>query len=89
MIPITGYKQSSFTDFVKALNNAFENSQKNIVQIAAEIKVKSAVTVKNSLRYDNQVVSDEVLTKVMKSISMAGLVIWVFGKKYYYVKENN
>jgi glycerol dehydrogenase-like iron-containing ADH family enzyme len=87
MIPITGYKQIDFSAFIKALNTAHTNSGKSHIQIAAEIDVKAAQTATNAFRIDKQVVSDEVLTNVMKAVRLSGLVIWIFGKKYYYLKE--
>lgn len=88
MIEINGYQQIPYTEFQKQLGNSFEQSKKSPVQIASSIKVKSAATIKNALNRETQVVSDEVLTAVMKAVSFFGIVVWVSGKKYYYVKNN-
>ena len=87
MITITGYKQVEFSIFTKALIAAFETSEKSYVQVAADINVKAVDTARNAFRCDRQIVSDEVLTNVMKSISLPGMVIWIYGKKYYYLKQ--
>lgn len=87
MIDITGYKQVNYTDFQKALHLKYTDSEKTPVEVAAGIKVKSPATIKNAFKTDMQIVSDEVLTAVMKSVGLSGFVIWVFGKKYYYIKN--
>lgn len=88
MIPITGYTQKKYSEFQAALNDAFDKSGKYHLQVASEIKVKSSNTVKNALLLDSkQSVSDEVLTAVMKSVGLSGLVVWIFGTKYYYLKN--
>ncbi len=87
MIEITGYKKVSYSDFKSELNTAYNGCKKPKIQIAANINVKSPATVANTLESERQIVSDEVLTKVMKSVGLSGFVIWVFGKKYYYIKN--
>ncbi len=87
MIEITGYKQTNYSEFKKLLTDAFETCGKAKIQIAANINVKSPATVSNTLEAEKQMVSDEVLTKVMKSVGLSGFVIWIFGKKYYYIKN--
>jgi hypothetical protein len=86
MIDIKGYKQISYFDFQKVLHIAFADSKKETIQIAADIKVKSPATAQNAFNTDKQVVSDEVMTNVMKSVGLAGFIIWIFGNKYYYIK---
>ena len=87
MIEITGYKQIGYAEFKTALNEAFKSCEKPKIQIAANIKVNSPATISNALEGEPQKVSDEVLTKVMKSVGLSGFVVWAFGKKYYYVKN--
>jgi hypothetical protein len=86
MITITGYKQVGYNDFLSALNKAFADSGKKTVQIAADINVETLETARNAFS-PQQKVSDKVLTKVMKSVGLSGFVIWVFGTKYYYIKN--
>lgn len=86
MIEITDYKQTNYKDFQKELKSAFEKSGKTAILVAANIKVKSQVTIKNAFNCDMQVVSDEVLTNVMKSVGFPGFVLWVLGKRHYYTK---
>jgi len=88
MIDITGYKNLGYSDFKKALFEAFKGCGKPKIQIAANIKVNSPATISNALEAEKQKVSDEVLTAVMKSVGLSGFVIWIFGKRYYYVKNS-
>jgi hypothetical protein len=88
MIKIPEYKQVNFLDFQTTLNSAYKVSGKPKIQIAADINVKSPATVSNALEGDKQVVSDEVLTSVMRSIGLVGFVLWVRGRRYYYIKAN-
>jgi len=87
MIDISGYKQTGYNDFRVALYEAFKTCGKPKIQIAANIKVNSPATISNALEADKQKVSDEVLTSVMKSVGLSGFVIWIFGKRYYYIKN--
>ena len=85
MITITGYKQVSYADFQVALNRSNADCGKTPLQIAADINLGTVETARNAFKA-KQMVSDKVLTGVMKSVGLSGFVIWVFGKKYYYIK---
>lgn len=85
MIPITGYKKISSSEFIWELGIAFKECGKPIIQIAADINVKSPATVQNALNMNS--VSDEVVTSVMKSIGLSGFIVWASGEKYYYIKN--
>ncbi len=87
MITITGYSPTNYKSFIAKLNECFEQSGKLPITVASEIKVKTPMTVKNALMDYQQIVSDEVLTKVMKSVGMDGFVLFIKGEKYYYVKK--
>lgn len=85
MITINGYKQVSYPDFQLALHKASANSGKSPLQIAADLDLGTVETARNAFK-PKQKVSDKVLTGIMKSVGLSGFVIWVFGKKYYYIK---
>jgi hypothetical protein len=87
MIPIKGYEQVEYTDFKAALQANFTKSKKTKLQIASEIKVDSTNSVRNTFTDVKQTSSDKVLTSVMKAVGLSGFVIWIFGKKYYYIKK--
>lgn len=86
MITIKGYRQVEYPDFQLALQKASNNSEKTTIQIAAEIGVGTVETARNAFS-EEQKVSDKVLTAVMKSVGLSGFVVWIFGKKYYYIKN--
>ena len=86
MITITGYKNVSYSDFQLALHKASADCGKSTIQIAADINVETVETARNAF-YKEQKVSDKVLTNVMKSVGLSGFVIWIFGKKYYYIRN--
>jgi len=89
MIPIKGYKQITFPEFLEALNTAFSKCNKSHLQVAADIGAKSVQTTRNALiadEFGDQIVSDNVLTKVMASLEMEGLIVYANGQKFYYAK---
>lgn len=86
MIDIKGYKQVVYNDLQKALKAAFETSEKSHIQLAADINCQSLQTARNVFLVDNQIVSDVLLTRAMKAVSLSGFVIWIFGTRYYYIK---
>jgi len=87
MITINGYKNMTYGEFQKELYLRFVDSDKTYLQVASELGVKTHITAQNAFNTERQAVSDEVLTKVMKSVGLSGFVLWVFGKKYYYIKN--
>lgn len=88
MIAITGYKQYTYPEVQSTLHKAWVDSEKTPVQIASEIDVKAALTVQNCFNPDKQIVSDEVLTNVMKSVGIKGSILWHEGERFYYISKN-
>lgn len=87
MIKITGYDPIQYRHFIGKLRECIEQSEKHMIKIATEINIKSTLTITNSLNEQQQVVSDKVLTGIMKSVGMDGFVLWFKGEKYFYVKK--
>jgi hypothetical protein len=87
MIQIQGYKEVSYSSFQKVMDLQFEKSELTEIEIALAIKVKSTATIKNAFRKDTQIVSDEVMTNVMKAIELEGFILWVNAKRFYYIKQ--
>mgnify|MGYP001281065615 CR=1 FL=1 len=85
MIQINNYKQVTYSAFQKALDSQFEKSELKEIEIALKVGVKTTATVKNAFRKDMQIVSDEVLTKIMETIKLEGFVLWINGKRFYYI----
>jgi hypothetical protein len=86
MIQVNNYKQVSFSAFQKEMTNHFDKCELKDIEIALAVGVKSTATVRNAFRIDAQVVSDEVLTKIMETIKLDGFVLWNKGKRFYYVR---
>lgn len=89
MITINGYKQFTYTEFLKTLRVQHERSGKKEMKIALDIDVKSPATILNAFNEEEQIVSDKVLTKIMKSIGLAGFIVWDNGKRFYLLPTSN
>ena len=83
---IKGYCQVTYNELQGSLKDAYTNCEKTDVSIASEIGVRSSATVKNALAFDEQKVSDEILTKIFHCIGFVGFVVWQNGKRIYYIK---
>lgn len=86
MINIQGYRELNYSAFQKEMGSYFANSEIKDIEIAVKVGLKSTATVRNAFRTDTQIVSDEVMTKIMKLINIEGFILWVEGNRYYYVK---
>lgn len=87
MVKITGYKKVDYNEFWNIMQSAYKKGNKTHFQISKEIDVKSVQTSANAFKKGEQVVSDEVLTKVIDTVGVNGLVLWSSGEKYYYIKN--
>jgi hypothetical protein len=87
MIQVQGYKEVSYSGLQKEMDYRFEASDFTEIEIAIAVKVKSTATIKNAFRKDAQIVSDEVMTNVMKVIGVDGFILWVNAKRFYYIKQ--
>lgn len=87
MIEINSYLNVSYNAFQKEMDSYFEKSQLKELEIALSVGLKSIATVKNSFRKDSQIVSDEVMSKIMKLIGIDGFILWMCGIRYYYIKK--
>jgi hypothetical protein len=85
MIQVSNYKQVSYSEFQNALDQAFHGCDLTELEIAIKVGVKTTATIKNAFRKDAQIVSDEVLSKIMKTIKLNGFILWTNGQRYYYV----
>jgi len=87
MIQINGYLNVSYSTFQKEMDASFEKSQLKELEIALSVGLKSIATVKNAFRKDNQIVSDEVMSKIMQLIGIDGFILWIQGTRFYYIKQ--
>lgn len=83
---LRGYQKVSYNRLQSELRKAWEDSGKSDLELAIELEVKSATTAKNAFQPDNQIVSDEILTKVFNSIGLSAYVVWENGQRNYYIK---
>lgn len=82
----TDYRQVSYSAFQKEMDLYFDKCELKDIEIALAVGVKTTATVKNAFRKDTQIVSDEVLTKIMETIKLDGFVLWKTGKRFYYIR---
>jgi hypothetical protein len=87
MVQLENYKEVNYNVFQKALDLEFANSEIKEIEIALKVGVKTTATIKNAFRKDTQIVSDEVLTKIMDVVGLDGFVLWYNGKRLYYIKN--
>jgi|APCry1669189034_1035192.scaffolds.fasta_scaffold48613_2 hypothetical protein len=85
MIQVNNYKEVSYSEFQNALDQAMAESVLTELEIAIKVGVKTTATIKNAFRKDAQIVSDEVLSKIMKTIKLNGFILWTNGQRYYYI----
>lgn len=86
MIEIQGYNKVNYQKFQTEMDARFANCELSELEIAVKLGLKSAATIKNAFRKDNQIVSDEVMTGIMDLIELRGFVLWFNGERYYYIK---
>lgn len=86
MIQIQGFKNVTYQAFQKEMEARFDASGKKEIELALKLGLKSTATIKNAFRKDEQVVSDEVLSGLMDLIDLRGFVLWIEGKRNYYIK---
>jgi len=87
MIQINNYKEVKYSIFQKAMDLELASSEIQEIEIAVKVGVKATATIKNAFRKDTQVVSDEVMTKIMEVIGLDGFILWANGKRFYYIKN--
>lgn len=86
---ITGYKTVSYNELQGQLQSVYADYRENKseIELAVAINVKSPQTVRNAFQEEMQMVSDDILTKVMGCIGFTGFVMWKDGQRLYYVKN--
>lgn len=87
MITITGYKELSYLQFQREFKKAFEERKKPVIEIAAELSVKSPNTIKSAFNSDTQIVSDKILTGLMQCIKFDACILWIHGQRKYFVSK--
>lgn len=83
------YTKVSYSKLQVLINKAYSDSGMSSVDLSKKIGVKSTQTAKNALDTTWQVVSDEILTKVIKEVGLDAKVEWKDGKKSYLIIDKN
>lgn len=86
MIKFAGYKEVDYPKLVELLTQYQNALSKPDIQIAAEIDVKTPATVRNAFNQE-QIVSDKVLTNIMKAVELDGFVIHYEGGKSFFISN--
>lgn len=84
----TEYNPVTYKRFLSELNASFqlfkEETKKSDKDIAFSLN-KTTITLRNCFEDKKQVVSDEVLTSLMKIIKMEGKIEWQNGNRNYLI----
>jgi len=86
-LTVKGYRQAGYGEIQLRLFDKFKESKKSYVELAYELDVRSVSTAQNILTSDTQIVSDELLSKVINLLGINAFVIWVNGERNYYIKN--
>lgn len=84
---VKGYRQVSYSQLQPELVEFYKASKKSYVELAYELDVRSVSTAQNAIVSDDQMVSDEILTKVFNLIGLNAFVVWLNGERKYYLKN--
>lgn len=87
MITALGYRAVTYNVMIGLLKKSFQNKEKSTREIMNELKINTDATIHNAMKLDKQVVSDKVLTGLMKCIGFDGKVVWKEGIRYYLISD--
>ena len=86
MKEIPGYKCLNYQKFQIEMEDRRRGAQIADIELAMKLGLKTTATIRNAFRKDTQVVSDEVMSGLMDLIDLTGFILWINGKRYYYLK---
>ena len=86
MKEIPGYKCLNYQKFQIEMEYRRKAVEIEDIELAMKLGLKTTATVRNAFRKDAQVVSDEVMSGLMDLIDLTGFILWMNGKRFYYVK---
>lgn len=81
------FKHVEYKELQKHIHTCKDKKKLNDLSIALLLGAKSAQTARNALNRDNQIASDQLLTKLMKAVGINGKVEWIEGVRYYSIKN--
>lgn len=82
------YTEVPYKEFITELKSKYDSNRKETDRTEVDIAVcigKSHMTVRNCISFQEQVVSDKILTNLMKCIDLKGKIEWNMGEKHYYI----
>ena len=82
-----GYKKTDFQNVQFLLKKLYDDTGIHDLNFAAKIGVKSVATVRNVFNKDKQIVSDELFTIIFNALNLDAFIVWINGKRVYYVKK--
>lgn len=80
------YKRVPYKKFQSELHKCKININKDEMCLAMELG-KSFTHIRNCFNDRSQIVSDEILSKLMKRVGMEGKIEWVDGVRYYCIEN--
>lgn len=81
------YKKIKYKDLQDVISDEFKKSGKTEFDIASALKVSSQQTVKNIFNYNEQVVSDKILSKTLSYLKINASVLWNNGERVYIIED--
>jgi len=85
------YRQVTYKKFIAELLKVYAAYKEDTRSGEAEIALcmgKTTMTVRNCFQPMEQVVSDKVLTGLMKCIRLKGKIEWINAERHYYIENN-
>jgi hypothetical protein len=83
---IKGFNQVTFNKLQEIMMDRYRETKKSYVELAYELEVKSVSTAQNALTGVEQMVSDQILTNMLRILNLNGMVVWQNGERNYYIK---
>lgn len=84
---IDGYKEVTYFELINQLKEYRRYNKKSNAQLAVELGFRASQTVVNALNYNDQVVKDVTLTKIMECVGLDGIIVYKNGEKHYYINN--
>lgn len=84
---LSKYMEVEYKSLQKKLVSKKAESDATDIKLAVDLDIKSASTVRNAFNYEEQMASDEVLSKVSTAIGLDLIVGWVNGQRRYFISK--
>lgn len=84
---IDGFKKIDYPSLQAEMRKVYRPEETPEIVLATQINVKSVQTVKNAFNEDEQVVSDEVLSNILKELGIISIIGWSNGERNYYIQN--